>query len=119
MCPEIINAYNKIGIPPHELQLKINDICLITRALMTDNIASNTRVRVTKINRHFITALTLTEKHNRIVLIPRIRFRFRMDYRQSYSMMRTQFPLRLASQSQTLHRTLVDCTEMPFAHGHL
>jgi len=93
---------------------------------MTDNIASNTRVRVTKINRHFITALTLTEKHNRIVLIPRIRFRFRMDYRQSYSMMRTQFPLRLAyamsynkSQSQTLHRTLVDCTEMPFAHGHL
>lgn len=41
-------------------------------------------------------------------------------------MMRTQFPLRLAyamsynkSQSQTLLRTLVDCTEMPFAHGHL
>ena len=41
-------------------------------------------------------------------------------------MMRTQFPLRLAyamsynkSQSQTLLKTLVDCTEMPFAHGHL
>ena len=23
------------------------------------------------------------------------------------------------SQSQTLNRTLVDCTDMPFAHGHL
>ena len=41
-------------------------------------------------------------------------------------MLRTQFPLRLAyamsynkSQSQTLHRVLVDCTEMAFTHGHL
>ena len=49
-----------------------------------------------------------------------------MEYGQSYAMMRTQFPLRLAyamsynkSQSQTLFRTLVDCTEMPFTHGHL
>ena len=126
MTTDILNTYNKIGVPPHELVIKVNDICLVTRALMADNLASNTRVQVTKITANFITVLTLTEKTRRVVLLPRIRFRFRMEYGQSYAMMRTQFPLRLAyamsynkSQSQTLFRTLVDCTEMPFTHGHL
>ena len=66
------------------------------------------------------------DKKPRVVMIPKIRFKFRMEYKQSFSMLRTQFPLRLAyamsynkSQSQTLHRVLVDCTEMPFTHGHL
>ena len=125
MTTDILNTYNKIGVPPHELVIKVNDICLVTRALMADNLASNTRVQVTKITANFITVLTLTEKTRRVVLLPRIRFRFRMEYGQSYAMMRTQFPLRLAyamlynkSQSQTLFRTLVDCTEMPFTHGH-
>ena len=126
MTTDILNTYNKIGVPPHELILKVNDICLVTRALMADNLASNVRVKITKIGVHFITVLTLTEKNPRVILLPRIRFRFRMDYGQSYAMMRTQFPLRLAyamsynkSQSQTLCRTLIDCTEMPFTHGHL
>ena len=126
MCTEVLNSYNKKGVPPHELELKVDDICLVTRAMMADNLASNTRVKITKISSNFVTVLTLTEKIRRVVLLPRIRFRFRMEYGQSYAMMRTQFPLRLAyamsynkSQSQTLFRTLVDCTEMPFTHGHL
>jgi ATP-dependent exoDNAse (exonuclease V) alpha subunit len=49
-----------------------------------------------------------------------------MPWRNSYSMLRTQFPLRLAyamtynkCQGQTLGRVLLDSTTEPFAHGHL
>jgi len=62
----------------------------------------------------------------KIVILPRIKFKFRLKYGQSYQMIRTQFPLRLAycmtynkSQSQTLKKVLLDATEEPFAHGHL
>ena len=126
MSDNALNSFNKNGVPPHSLKLKVNDICLITRAMMVDNLPSNARVKITKISHKLIWVLTIMEKHPRVVAIPKIRFKFRMEYGQSFTMMRTQFPLRLAyamsynkSQSQTLLRTLVDCTEMPFAHGHL
>ena len=126
MSDNTLNSFNKNGVPPHSLTLKVNDICLITRAMMVDNLPSNARVKITKISHKLIWVLTIMEKHPRVVAIPKIRFRFRMEYGQSFTMMRTQFPLRLAyamsynkCQSQTLLRTLVDCTEMPFAHGHL
>lgn len=68
----------------------------------------------------------MSERLQRIVAIPKVRFKFRLTYGQGFSLMRTQFPLRLAyamtmnkSQSQTLRRTLVDCTAPPFSHGHL
>jgi hypothetical protein len=123
---EVLNEYNVNNVPTHKLILKVNDICLITRAMMVDNLPSNARVKITKISHKLIWVLTIMEKHPRVVAIPKIRFKFRMEYGQSFTMMRTQFPLRLASamsynksQSQTLLRTLVDCTEMLFAHGHL
>ena len=63
---------------------------------------------------------------SRIVLIPTIRFKFKLDYGESYQMMRYQFPLRLAycmtynkSQSQTFQKGLLDATGEPFSHGHL
>jgi hypothetical protein len=58
--------------------------------------------------------------------LPRIRFKFRIPYGQSFRMTRVQFPLRLAycmtynkSQGQTLQRVLLDVSNPPFAHGHL
>ena len=58
------------------------------------------------------------------VRIPRIPFRFRLPYGQSFQLTRKQFPLRLAyvmtfnkSQSQTLDRVLIDITGPPFSHG--
>ena len=126
MTEQTLNTFNKNGVPPHMLILKVNDICLITRAMMADNLSSNARVKITKISQKLIWVLTIMDKEPRVVALPKIRFKFRMEYGQSFTMMRTQFPLRLAyamsynkSQSQTLFRTLVDCTEMPFAHGHL
>ena len=68
----------------------------------------------------------LLDESNRIVLIPKIRFKFKLDYGESYQMMRCQFPLRLAycmtyikSQSQTFEKILLDCIGEPFTHGHL
>ena len=121
-----LNSYNSTSAPPHILKLKVNDICLVTRALMVDNIASNSRVQIVSIHHNVIWVRTLSEATQRVVAIPKVRFKFRLDYGQSFSLMRTQFPLRLAyamtmnkSQSQTLRRTLVDCREPPFSHGHL
>ena len=55
-----------------------------------------------------------------------MRFKFRLPYGQSFQLVRTQFPLRLAycmtynkSQSQTLRKVLLDTIGEPFAHGHL
>ena len=58
--------------------------------------------------------------------IPRISFKFRLPYGQSYQILRMQYPLRLAyamtfnkSQSQTLAKVLLDITNPPFTHGKL
>lgn len=68
----------------------------------------------------------LDDAHRSHVLIPKIRFKFRLKYGQSYKMMRCQFPLRLAyaltynrAQGQTLHKVLLDARVPPFEHGHL
>ena len=63
--------------------------------------------------------------HNPIYYtIPRIRFIFKLPF-GSYSMQRTQFPLRLAycitynkSQGQSLEWVVVDVTEPSFTHGY-
>ena len=58
--------------------------------------------------------------------IPRIRFKFRLPFGESFQMCRTQFPLRLAycttvnkSQGQEYDSVLIDLRQQPFAHGHL
>ena len=120
-----LNKFNANGVPKHILHLKINDICIVTRALKPSNIATNSRVKILSISSKVIKAQLLDES-NRTVLIPKIRFKFKLDYGESYQMMRCQFPLRLAycmtynkSQSQTFERILLDCIGEPFTHGHL
>jgi len=89
-------------------------------------VVSYSRVQIMSIHQNVIWVKTLSERTQRIVAIPKVRFKFRLHYGQSFSLMRTQFPLRLAyamtmnkSQSQTLRRTLVDCRQPPFSHDHL
>ena len=88
-------------------------------------IATNTRVKIISISSRVIKARTLDE-NPRNVIIPRIRFKFKLDFGESYQMMRCRFLLRLAycmtynkSQSQTFHQVLLDATGEPFSHGHL
>ena len=72
-----------------------------------------------------IKAVTI-EDHPRIVYIPRMRFKFKLKYASSFSMTRTQFPLRLCyamsvnkSQGQSFTQCLFDTTMNSFSHGHL
>jgi Helicase len=103
----------------------VNDICIVLRCLNSDNIATNARVCIRQIGKHHIVATTIEDKP-RTVVIPRIRFNFKLPYSASFTITRTQFPLRLAysmtynkSQGQTLGKVLLDVTTPPFAHGHL
>jgi hypothetical protein len=121
----VLNRFNANGVPRHVLHLKVNDICIVTRALKTSDLATNTRVKILSISSRIIKARTLDE-NPRNIIIPRIRFKFKLDYGESYQMMRCQFPLRLAycmtynkSQSQTFQQVLLDATGEPFSHGHL
>ena len=125
LTEQVLNNFNNNGVPQHNLELKVNDVCLVLRSLMAIGVATNTRVKILEILPKSIKAQTI-EDHPKIVILPRIKFKFRLKYGQSYQMIRTQFPLRLAycmtynkSQSQTLKKVLLDATEEPFAHGHL
>jgi hypothetical protein len=128
LTTDILNSINSTSVPPHELNLKVNDVCLVVRPMMCDDIATNMRVKLLYISPYLIRAAVLTDmsdtQNQRVVFIPRYRFKFRMKY-GSFQMLRTQFPLRLAyamtinkAQGQTLEHVLFDCRSEPFSHGH-
>jgi len=121
----LLDTINESGVPPHRLQLKVGDICLVTRCLKANDLATNSRVKIIHISNHVIKAQTLGST-SKIVLIPRIRFTVKIKRGDNFTVMRTQFPLRLAysvtynkCQGMTLHKVLVDIVDPPFAHGHL
>jgi hypothetical protein len=122
----VLNRYNANGIPPHELQLKVNDVCIVTRPILPYGLATNSRVRIIDIHTYHIRVQTMDKKQT-VANIPRMKFIFKLDYGRSFHLMRTQFPLRLAysvtynkSQSQSYAcNVLIDTTSQPFAHGHL
>ena len=122
----VLETYNNSDVPPHTLRLKVNDVCLIMRNLnINDGVTNNTRVRILHITTKYIACQTIGDHPIRIVL-PRIRFNFRLPWGQSFMMTRLQFPLRRAfalsvhkSQGQTLQRGLIDSRGGFFAHGHL
>ena len=122
----VLNTFNANGVPNHKLILKPMDICLVTRSMKASKLATNTRVQILRINSKVIIVKVLDDPNRSPVIIPKIKFKFRLKYGQSYQMIRCQYPLRLAysftynrSQGQTLHKVLLDCTIAPFEHGHL
>jgi hypothetical protein len=110
-------------VPNHELTLKVNDICMITRNMMSIKLASNCLVRILRINKYSIVIVTM-DKKKRTLILPRIRFKFKLRYTSSFSLTRTQFPLRLAYavtinriQGQSVDYILLDLSKDPFCHG--
>jgi ATP-dependent DNA helicase PIF1 len=123
-----LNAFQKNGVPHHELILKVDDICIITRSIKCLRIANNMRVRILAIHTHIVEVCVVGREDagEPPIRIPRIPFRFRLKYGESFQVTRIQFPLRLAyamtfnkCQSQTLYKVLLDITTPPFAHGHV
>lgn len=50
MTTAVSRDFTNSDVPPHELTLKVNDICLITRNLHAYKLPSNSQVRIMKIN---------------------------------------------------------------------
>ena len=125
LTKEIMSSYNKNGVPTHDLKFKLNDVCIVLRAMKILGLATNTRVKIVQLGKYNVRVKTLNEPKERYVFIPRITFKFRLDYGESYQLTRVQIPLRLAysmtynkSQSQSYEKVLIDALGEPFAHGH-
>ncbi len=118
----MLNGFQKNEIPDHELILKVNDICLVTRAINGLGLANNSRIPIVAIHRHCVEVLTVGDCTERNIRIPHISFKFRLPYGKSLQLTRLQFPQHLAyamthnkSQSQTLVKVLLDITSPPFS----
>ena len=124
---EVLHRYNKVGVPRHILKLKVGDICFIMRNLLKkDGLTNNTRVKITEIKKYSIRVCTIDTNIPKFFLIPRIIFKVTLPYGRSFTMIRKQYPLRLAysmtynkSQGQELKKCIVDIRSPPFVHGHL
>ncbi len=83
-----IIRYNTIqynGVPPHNLQLKVGDICIILRNLsVRDGLQNDTRVRKTHISKYKIRVQTIEERP-RSSTLSRIMFIFKLPFVQSFT----------------------------------
>src|SRR3546814_5943942 len=125
LTTEFLNSLNRPGVPPHDLQLAVGDICIVMRNLnKKDGLTNNRRVAVLAIQRFAVKVQTIGA-HPTVFMLPRLRFKFRLP-QGSFEVMRTQFPLRLAycmtyntSQGQALQSVLMDLRKPACTHGHL
>ena len=86
---DVLNNFNNTGVPRHTLKLKIGDICIVMRNLARkEGLTNNTRVQITKISKFCIRVQTYSADP-KVFLIPRIRFKFRLPFGQSFQLLRT------------------------------
>ena len=53
--PKVLGSLSRDGVPPHELHLKVNDVCILLRNLNnTDGLTNNTRVRIVSLDKYRI-----------------------------------------------------------------
>ena len=123
---EVLNQYTDSSAPLHDLALKVDDVCILMRKVQKGGLANNTRCQILHISPRLIRVKTLDSEHAIVANIPRFRFKLKLPYGKSFSMLRTQFPLRLAyamtmnrSQGQEFKKVLVDLSKPAFSHGHL
>jgi len=124
LSDDVLNNYNKNGVPPHILKLKINDTCIVLRNLnKKEGLTNNTRVRILHVTRKCIRVQTLGEG-SKTFSIPRIRFKFRLPFGRSFELLRTQFPLRLAycmsinkSQGKVYYKKMIQIIEFYYHQG--
>ena len=64
--------------------------------LKKEGLTNNTRVKIVSINQYTIKVHTIDTKTPKFFVIPRIIFKVTLPYGRSFTMVRKQFPLRLA-----------------------
>jgi ATP-dependent DNA helicase PIF1 len=127
MTEHVMNRFNDNQAPLHELELKIDDICiLLANVDKQQGLTKNTRVRIVNITQRIIRVVTLNNVQPIFANLPKYNFNIKLPFNKSYKMLRRQFPLKLAyaltmnrSQGQEFEKLLVDLTIPPFTHGHL
>ena len=88
LVPKALNTFNNTSIPPHSLLLCVGDKCIIQLNLSKlDSTTNNTRVRILSISKYCVQVQTLGSSSKRAA-IPRIRFKFRLRFGQSYQLHR-------------------------------
>ena len=125
LTKEVLAKYDHNGVPPHELHLKKGDIALVLVTMSKiDKITKNTRVLILKITQRTVRVQTLTEPQISFSF-PRINFKFKLPYGNSFRLLRRQFPLRLAyaisinkSQGMEGDKIVIDGRVSPFMMGH-
>jgi ATP-dependent DNA helicase PIF1 len=129
LTEQALNSYTNNHVPNHELILKVNDVCFITRPMKASGLASNSRVRILSIREKLIIVKRLDDPDDGIerhVMVPRMRFKFSLKGTSSFKMTRVAFPLRLCyamtinkSQGQSFEQVLIDYSDDAFSHGHV
>ena len=112
------------GVPPHQLDLKVNAICALQQNLCIEKgLVHNARVIIANVHHRFVEVRFPNDLETHCIL--RISFNFSPPG-SDWTVTRKQFPLRLSyattfngCQGLTLDRSVLDLRVDPFAHGQL
>ena len=86
MTEDVLNQFGNNGIPPHNLELKVGDICIVLRNLsIRDGLQNNARVRITNISNYCIRVQTI-ERNPKASSLPRILLKFKLPFMHSYEL---------------------------------
>ena len=124
---EFLNSISSSGMPPHKLTLKVGvPIMLLRNIDQNAGLCNGTRLRVSKIGKSIIEAITLNGSNpNERVLLHRMDMN-PSETRLPFKMQRRQFPIIVSfamtinkSQGQSLAKVGLYLSKPVFTHGQL
>ncbi|KAL1330774.1 hypothetical protein AAHE18_12G134200 [Arachis hypogaea] len=125
--PEFLNSIRCSGVPNHELTLKVGiPIMLLRNIDHAAGLCNGTRLVVTKLGKHIIEALSISEKNSgNKFFIPRMTLS-PSDHRIPFKFQRRQFTVMVSytmtinkSQCQLVSRVGLILKKQAFTHGQL
>lgn len=128
LVKEYLPAIQESGVPPHHLKIKLGCVCTLMRNISPrQGLVKNLRVVVESIGKHsvLVRKIDSSPPDRQLYALTRIFFEF-IPRRANYTVVRRQFPLRLAyattfnsCQGLTLDKVALDTRKQPFSHGQL